>query len=379
MEKYRQMTLEILERLIATDTTSPPGNEAAAAEYLAGVLRPYGFRTELQEVAPGRANLVATLPGRGPHIALCGHLDVVAARPEHWDVPPFSLTERAGRYYGRGTSDMKGAISAMVAAACAFAEGKRGGDCTLSLVFVADEEVDGAGTRRYLADSPLPDLVLLGEPTGMDVCVGHRGTSRYILDFIGKSGHSSAPALACSPIYPVARFLLEAQRHDKEVLAQAPHPVLGPATLAVTMVEAGEQSNSIPGNCRVTLDRRTLPGEDRAAVAGELRALMERADISQPWPEPQFFVEVAAGYQSAESDLQSRCVEVLEAMGIEAAVRGFGACCDQYQFTRAGVACVIVGPGSLEQAHVANEFISREQLFLALEFYTRFLRQSGAR
>ncbi len=141
------------------------------------------------------------------------------------------------------------------------------------------------------------------------------------------------------------------------------------------MCEAGEQTNSIPGRCRLTVDRRTLPGEGRDSLIAEISNLVQRlpADEASRVADPDFFVQVPAGEALAESTLASHCQALLESMGVKARIRDFPACCDQFVFTGKGIDCVLVGPGDLAEAHAANKSIAIDQLLSAREFYCRFL------
>jgi acetylornithine deacetylase/succinyl-diaminopimelate desuccinylase family protein len=361
----------VLRELIEINTVNPPGGEAAAAEYLAALLSPLGFETEIQTIAPGRANLIASLHcGDGPVAALSGHLDVVAADAELWQSDPFTLSLRDGRFYGRGTADMKGGISAMVAAAREAAEHRRELRGVLQLLFVADEEVNTAGTLAFLAAGGRPGWVVIGEPTGLDVCVAHRGVIRYSLRFMGQGGHAGRPEKTRNPLYDASRFVLEVERQNLS-LAEAKHSLLPPPTIAVTLFEGGRQSNSIPGSCTVTVDRRTLPGEDKHQILREMDSLLATAGL-QPG-DARVFVDVPAGSPVPEGRIGDRCAAILIEMGIKSRLRDFDACGDLFAFTRSGVDCVIAGPGSLSQAHGTDEFVDAGELALAREFYRRLI------
>lgn len=371
MFKPNAFQLKILKDLISIDTVNPPGNEMKAAQYLADMLSPMGFEVEIQHISKQRANLVATKRwGNGRILALCGHLDIVAAHASNWKSDPFDMQTRDGLLYGRGTSDMKGGISAMVAAAKKLSEEEN--LCgTLQLVFVADEELYTAGTLAYLEKFEKPRTVIIGEPTGMDVCVAHRGVTRYNISFIGQSGHASAPDKANNPIYDAARFVLAAEKQNL-ILAQKKHELLPSPTLAITILEGGEQGNSIPCICKVVVDRRTIPGEDVAAIKLEAQKIVRDAKITGKMPEFDVFVQISPSQPLHASTLGDRCKDVLLDMGLPSRIRDFGACCDQVAFIDAGVDCVLVGPGNLEQAHTSDEYIKPEQLALATEFYYRF-------
>ena len=367
--------MEILENLIARKTFYPPGNEEEAARYLAGVLEPLGFTTRLQEVRPGRSNLVARFRGgAGPEIGFSGHLDVVAADAGQWTGDPFRLRQKDGRLYGRGVCDMKGAISSMVAAARDFLAGREFFAGTLTLLFVVDEEVNALGSRHFTADGGRPDAVIIGEPTGLNVHVAHRGVMRYHLDITGRSGHAARPGQSLNPIGVAAEVIRRVDARNA-ALATVRHPVLPPPTMAVTMIEAGEQPNVIPGRCRLTVDRRTMPGEGEAALCAELDAI--RGDLPPEFADavgrPEFFVAVRASEQLPDSTLAEECRALLAGMGVPAVIEAFPVGCDQFVFIEAGVDCLLVGPGNIANAHCADEYVDIAELAQARDFYRMFM------
>lgn len=366
---------EVLEKLVAVNTVNPPGNEAAAAEYLGGVLAELGFSVWMQELAPGRGSLIAQWGSEeGPVIALCGHLDVVAADAAHWDTDPFRLEERGSRLYGRGTADMKGAVSAMVAAARDFRQSCAAPFGKVMLLFVADEEVRSGGARLFVEKGGHPDALVIGEPTEMQVCVAHRGAVRYEIAVTGRSGHAAEPQNARNPLTAAGRFTLLMEDLNRELSGKI-HPFLPAPTAAVTMLKGGEQPNSIPGSCRIMVDRRTIPGEGRETIVREVAGLRGRMPPEEAAciGEPEFLGGVGACEPLPGSTLGRDCQAVLSGMGVRAGIRSFPAGCDQHTFIRGGIDCVVVGPGSLSQAHTANEYIETDQLLLAREFYFKFL------
>lgn len=370
------MMHQLLQDLIGFATVNPPGNEQPAAEYLAGVLAPLGFATKVQTLAPGRANLIASyaFAQPGPVLALSGHLDVVQA--QGWRQDPFCLRQEGERYYGRGVCDMKGAVAAMVAAAAEILKHKDQLCGTLQLVFVADEEVGSRGSYAFLETEPRPDFVLIGEPTSMDVCVGHRGVVRYYADIAGTAAHASTPQKGDNALYAAARFLLEVEAQNQRLQSHT-HPLLPPPTIAATQIQGGEQGNTVPAACRLVVDRRILPEENGDTVRAEAAELCRKAGIAPAAVD--IFVETFAGQPPAGSPWARRCQKVLQALGHPARIRDFGAGCDQFIFLRQGVDCLLVGPGHLAQAHTQDEYVELGQLTLAQDFYTRFVLQELGR
>lgn len=367
--------LDILDTLIAIDTVNPPGNEHAAVIYLLEVFKEMPFACEVQNVSPGRSNLLAKLAGKpGPELVLCGHLDTVAADPSQWTGDPFAMRRDGGRVYGRGVSDMKGGISAMVAAAREFIDEKRELSGTLSLLFVADEECGTMGAKRYIACGGRPDAVIIGEPTNMDVCIACRGVTRYHVDVVGKSGHASRPEDAVNPLPVAGKFIqLACARNDS--LKSIRHPILPPPTITPTMIVGGEQPNSIPGHCRVTIDRRTLPHENRASVLEEYEELRRGIPEAGMLGVPDVFIDVPAGQGMPGSTLGARCQAILKDMGLDATICDFPAGSDQFAFSERGIDSVLLGPGNIAQAHTANEYIEISQLSLARRFYLNLVKE----
>ena len=213
----KELVFELLERMIAADTTNPPGNEAQAARYIGERLRQEGFQVNYQRVAEGRENVIASVgDSSAKEIILTGHLDVVPAG-EGWKKPPFEMTRSEGKIWGRGSSDMKGAVAAMMAAAVKAAKKpKLLSEKKITLVFVCDEEVSGDGSRVFVRNyHPAKEtLVIIGEPTKMQVQIAHRGISRFRVDIGGQQAHAATPEKGINPILEMSRFLLAVERFN---------------------------------------------------------------------------------------------------------------------------------------------------------------------
>ena len=269
--------IELLRELIRFDTVNPPGNEKPAAQYLTGLLQTAGFRCEVQDLGGNRANLIAVLGGGdGPELMLTGHLDVVPAVGA-WDSSPFSMAEKDGRLYGRGTSDMKGGIAAMCEAAMGCAARKEPMKGSLKLLFVADEECSNLGTLSYLKTHGGSGYAIIGEPTRLEVAVAHRGVSRDYIDIKGLPGMPPSPQ-GGGCVMKACRAVL-AVNDMNETLRHVTHPVLPPPGIAVTMIEGYEKDNVVPGNVRLLLDFRIHPGMDHEQVGRFLDKGFEQAGI----------------------------------------------------------------------------------------------------
>ena len=198
--------IDITKHLVRMNTINPPGQEDQAIRYLAGLLDGAGFKTEIIATGPDRSCLVASLAGRDA-IALTGHLDTVPLGAEDWSVDPFAGEIRDGKLYGRGTTDMKGGVAALVVAA--INAKAAGSERAISLIFTSGEET-GCEGARYLAESGRlgkASSLLVAEPTSNKVCIGHKGAFWVRLKYTGRTAHGSMPELGDNAVLKAAAAL----------------------------------------------------------------------------------------------------------------------------------------------------------------------------
>ena len=360
----------MLERLVAFDTQNPPGKEIAAAEFLVATLQDFGFTAEVQRLDAHRGNAVARLVnGPGPTLAFNSHIDTVPVG-SGWRSDPFALTERAGRLHGRGACDAKGSIAAMVQAAQMLAAERDTWSGTLLLAFVADEEIDGTGSKALTRDAQARgaaiDAVVIGEPTGNRVHAAHKGCLRPLLRVAGQTAHSSRPDLGVNAIQKAGRLLAMLDAED-QALRQRQHALVGPATLTVTRIAGGIADNVVPDSCEIVLDRRLLPGEDADTVLDELQRLLVVARQDHDITAELVRVRSVAG--AAETAASAEIVRKSLAVVDQAAPMGFTGGCDLVHFRAIGSDGIILGPGSLEQAHKPDEYVTKAELVDAVGLY----------
>src|SRR3954470_6756476 len=269
--------------LIRLDTVNPPGNEGIVADLLGGRLAAAGFELAVHEHAPGRPNLIARLPGTDPERpALCmtGHMDTVPLGGAPWSVEPFGSLDD-GRLHGRGSSDMKSGVAAIVAAAERVAALGRG-EAGLELVFTAAEET-GCEGARWLAGAGVrghAGAVLVAEPTGGVPLLAHKGVLFARAATEGVSAHGSAPHLGRNAIYPLARAVVALSDLAFDV---PPHPLLGAPTLNVGTIHGGSGVNLVPDRAEAQIDVRTVPGLTGEMVLERLRAAAGPEVTIEPW------------------------------------------------------------------------------------------------
>ncbi len=375
-----QTTIEILDRLVAFPTVSSESN-LALIEWAANRLADAGAAVEVMPGAEaGKANLLATI---GPDIAggvvLSGHTDVVPVEGQPWQSDPFRMEERDGRLYGRGTADMKGFVAACLAMAPHLAA------CTLArpvhLAFTYDEETGCLGGRemaRVLATRERsPALAIVGEPTGMGIIEGHKGCHEYLTRFTGLAGHGSQPGQGVNAVEFAVRYvgkLLELRDH------MAAHPVEGSrydppySTLNVGMFHGGAAANVIPDQTAVEWETRPVRAEDLAFVKTSMARYAEEVllpEMRRIAPEADISMEVIGEVDGLEPMDENAARDlVTELTGANATdVVAFGT--EAGLFQSAGLSVVVCGPGSIEQAHKADEFIEISELEACLGMLTR--------
>jgi acetylornithine deacetylase/succinyl-diaminopimelate desuccinylase len=361
----------LLERLVAVDTQNPPGQEVEAAALLASELEAIGFSTEVRPVAEGRTNVVGRIDnGAGPCFAFNSHMDTVPAGGG-WTSDPFRLTERDGKLFGRGACDAKGPIAAMAEAGRLLAAQRNSWRGTLVLMFVADEEIDGGGSRLLARQQPSPDWIVIGEPTNNATFAAHKGCLRPLIRAKGKAAHSGRPELGVNAILAASELTSLFDARDRELRALN-HPLVGHASLSVTRIAGGIADNVVPDNCEMVLDRRLLPGETLDAALDDLHALLTRAKRDHGVEAEIAAIRTKAGpTETAVNDpLVREAVAISRAHGVTfPQPGGLTGGCDLVHFHDAGAVGIVLGPGSLDVAHQPDEYVPEQDLARAALIY----------
>jgi succinyl-diaminopimelate desuccinylase len=352
--------------LIACRTENPPGNEATACAVVERYLQARGLEPEIRELGEGRANLVLRIPGAGgPGLMFSGHLDVVPAHPEEWLSPPFDPTVDGDRLVGRGSTDMKGAVAAMAGAFASLAARDETPRGDLVLALTAGEEVDSVGAKQLVSDGVLDRLawVVIGEPTGMDVGIAHKGALWVAAEASGVAAHGSQPEMGENAVLKLLKWLTPIEDFEQLVSA-APHPLLGAPTCSLNVLHGGQAPNIVPDHARAVIDFRTLPGQAHGGMlidlgmrgAGvELTVLRDAPGIGTPADSP--LVEAACEASAAAS-------------GRQAQTRGLPYVTDGSVYAQAlGAEVVLLGPGDEKLAHQADEWVSLAALESAAAAY----------
>jgi acetylornithine deacetylase/succinyl-diaminopimelate desuccinylase family protein len=365
--------------LIRLPSQNPGDGETQVAAYVAERCRRLGLEVETPETLPGRPNVVAWLRGRQrrPAVALNTHLDTVPIS-DGWTVDPFGGEIRDGRVWGIGAGDAKGQIVAMLGAIEALV--RAGTPIQGDLVFtaVADEELGSLGARAVVKGLSV-DYAVIGEPTRLRVGIAHRGSLRPRILVRGRSAHSSTPRLGVNAIFKMRKVLAALEAYCEGLDARA-HPLIGPPSGAVTLITGGHKESAVPDRCEIVLDRRMVPGERQDQVVADIEALLDRLRAEDP--ELQVAIEgyLPTSGPPSETPRDARLVglaveAVGEVTGAPGVVYGAGFGCDMTHFRGLGAEAVILGPGDIDRAHKADEYIEVAELETGRQVYAALLRR----
>ncbi len=372
--------IEILRKLIASDTTNPPGNEKNLARVIQELLRDHGIPSRIDDLGDNRANLIAEIAGgaAGPVLALNGHLDTVPVRGD-WSVDPFAGMVVEGCLVGAGAVDMKGAIASMIAAVietAALAPARLKGK--LILACVADEERGGRGTLDFLRRYPAPRYVVVGEPSNLNLVTSNRGVIRLRISTHGVAGHCSKPAAGINAIYHMAEVVGRLKAYADRLSAGDGDYHEKPS-LSVTTIRGGTSENVIPDACEITVDRRMLHSESMDAVEAQIVDILEQAGgadatLRYSW---RRFEQMPPWKLNPDSMLLRHCRSAYEKCFRRPPVpKDLGGTSEAGLFAAAGSEVVIFGPGDIAQAHSRDERLEIEQLAKAAEFYRLLIAET---
>ena len=360
------LTLEIFEALMAQDTINPPGNEKRGALCLKEIFDREGIPCEVQDLGNNRANFIASF-GKGDKILeYSGHLDVVPC-VGNWQHTAIGTTEEGELIYGRGACDMKGGVAAMCSAAISMFRDKTPLNGQIRLTFVADEEDANLGMHAFLDSHKAATYTILGEPTDLHVAIAHRGVGRYYIDLLGHACHAALRSTEETAVAKAARAVMAIEDLNKQ-LESMTHDVLPSPSIVVTMVQGYEKDNVVPGKVRLLVDFRVLPGMTEPQTRKLVQDALDAHGIVGFELTKHFFMP--GGEVAQAHPFVSACVEQAEKLNErKEAPQAFGASCEQCFLVEAGSATVIIGPGSLDQAHTVDEFVEKAQLLRAAKLY----------
>ena len=372
-------TTEILNTLIGFNTISNKSNMDCIT-WISEYLKDLGATVKFSSEVEGKANLFATIgPDVDGGIVLSGHTDVVPVEGQAWSRDPFDMWEEDGRLYGRGTCDMKGFIAACLAKAPTVAAAKL--TKPVHYAFSYDEEVGCLGARvmidQMVADGLRPSVCIVGEPTSMRIIEGHKGCCEYTTEFSGVEGHSSQPALCVNALEYASRFIAKLMEVRTELVGMAPKDsAFEPpySTSSICALHSGVAHNVIPNHAAVEWEMRVVQQSDHAYLRKTMQDFVDDVllpEMQAGSPEASIIETFCSEVDGLEPDPNSEAVRIVKELtgGNSTGVVAFGT--EGGMFQRAGVSTVICGPGSIEQAHKPDEYVSLEQLRQCLAMLDR--------
>jgi acetylornithine deacetylase len=370
--------IELLRDLVRIPSVNPtlapgePGGEAAIATFIREWLEARGVKAVLEEAAPGRPNVAATIgSGRGPTLVLCGHIDTVAT--SGMAIPPFDPRMEDGRVYGRGSYDMKCGVAALLAAGAALQEFGVGG--TVLLALVADEEYTSIGAEQFAARHRA-DGCILAEPTEGDLVVAHKGFAWATLKTEGRAAHGSRWDLGRSAIGRMGRIVAALEEFDRGTLRGRVHPLMGPASMHCAMIQGGAGLTTYAPECELKVERRMIAGETPEGVLEELHRVVkeagEEAEVTLDFSQPSLTCDPDAAV------VQSVREAAASVGGTRPQETGVGYWTDAAIFASAGIPSVIYGPSGAG-AHEAVEWADAASVVRCAEVFFNAAQRFGTR
>jgi acetylornithine deacetylase/succinyl-diaminopimelate desuccinylase family protein len=378
MTKRSEEVLATLGDLVSINSINPAYEngvpEEGVATYFESFFRERGIETFRQHVMPGRANVVARLSGRNPgrRIVMEAHMDTASITG--MTIPPFEPTVKNGLLYGRGSCDTKAGLAAMMHAISELKENSVTPPCEVWLAAAVDEEYMFRGVVA-LCEGLQADAAIVAEPTELRAIIASKGVLRWKVRTRGKAAHSSKPHLGVNAISQMAKIITALDR-EAEALGKKTHPLLGPGTLNVGVIHGGVQVNFVPDVCEIEIDRRLLPGETPEIVLkhheGILNELRSHDPSMQIETDPPMLADPALETE-ASAQVCRVASEVLANLGLNGELAGVPYGSDASKLSRHGVPSIIFGPGSIDRAHAAVEYVECDQVVSAVSFYREFL------
>jgi acetylornithine deacetylase/succinyl-diaminopimelate desuccinylase-like protein len=360
--------IELLQALVRIPSVNPSGNpgtdfvgEARCADFVGQFLGSCGARVELQEVKPGRPNVVGTFPtdrtGK-PRLVLAPHTDTVSVAG--MTIEPFGGEWRDGRIYGRGATDTKGSMAAMLWALHDLRDRIPTLTHEIQFVGLMGEEAGQEGARHFV-QSLRADFALIGEPTDLQIVHTHKGAIWLTLTTRGRAVHASTPQLGDNAIYKMADAIRCIRDEIAPMLDNVREPVLGSPTISVGVCSGGSKTNIVPDLCTAEADIRTVPGDDGLleSISSKLRRACPDLVVDS-WEAKPLYTDPGHPLIRVLEKIGSRCV-------------GAPWFCDAAVFADAGIPAVAAGPGNIAQAHTKDEWISIDDLQRGVDFYRSFL------
>lgn len=372
----KQEKIKILQDVIQLET--PNGNEEIVALYYKNLLEAHGIESELIQYADGRVNLVAELKGQedGKILAVSGHMDVVdAGNPDLWTYPPYGAEIHDGVMYGRGTTDMKAGLTALIIAMIELKESGQDFSGTVRLLACVGEEIGMLGSKQLTDLGYTEDIdgMIIAEPSTPYYNTKHKGSIQYQVIAHGRAAHSSTPEKGVNTIQLINDFINKTNVKIDEAAATAENDMLGKMLNVFTMIEGGNQINSVPEYTVLSGNARTIPEVGNDVLVGIFNDVIEDINANG---QGMLELNLLQNNQYADGDNDSVLVDLIKVEDPQAENRGLSGATDGSNFTNVDnkFDFVIYGPGRIDNAHTIDESIEVDQYLAFIDKYVNIYK-----
>ncbi len=368
--------LQILADLIAIKSVNE--NEIEVANYLKDLFAEYGIESKIVPVTKTRVNLVAEIGSGSPVIGISGHMDVVSAGDEsEWTSDPFVMTERNGNLYGRGTNDMKAGLVNLALTMIELKANNELKNGTVRFMATTGEEVGGAGSKKLYEEGYMDDVDYLwvAEPSPETIIYSHKGSLNFRITSLGEAAHSSMPHHGYNAINPIMKYLLELD----EKLNNDPrsNEVLGKLVMSTTILNAGNQVNSVPEKAVAEINVRTIAEFDNDEVIALFKETAEKYNQEGSKIEVKVTMSLPSVFTTGKSDM----VELTKELGkkhlnLDIKVEGSPGVTDASNLLRgkdASFPFMMYGPGETKMAHKTDEYVRKDYYLAFFDIYRELI------
>lgn len=368
--------IKILSDIIAIKSVNE--NEIEVANYLKDLFSEYGIESKIVPVTDTRVNLVAEIGSGSPVIGISGHMDVVSPGDEsEWTSDPFTLTERDGKLYGRGTNDMKAGLLNLALVMIELKENNELKNGTVRFMATTGEEVGGAGSKKLYEEGYMDDVDYLwvAEPSHDTIIYSHKGSLNLRVTSIGEAAHSSMPDQGYNAINPLMKFLLEVDEHLNN--DQRQNEVLGKLVMSTTILNAGNQVNSVPEKAVAEINVRTIPEFDNDEVIDYFKTTAAKYNEEGSTIQVEVTMSLPSVFTTGKSNMIALAKELgKKHVGLEIAVKGSPGVTDASNLLRdkdENFPFMMFGPGETKMAHKTDEYVYKKYYFAFFEIYKELI------
>jgi acetylornithine deacetylase/succinyl-diaminopimelate desuccinylase family protein len=350
--------------------------ESRVTAYLEERLRTIGADPKRQEVLPGRDNLITVYepPGTPSRtIVFECHQDTVPV--DAMIVDPFGAKIEGGKLFGRGSCDVKGGATVMLAAFTRLFKERPAGSARVLLCYTADEEHTFLGVQELVKQGLKADSAIVAEPTLLNIVRAHKGVVRWVVETPGRACHSSRPENGVNAIYRMGRLLAGIEAYAEDLHARTPDPLLGPRTISVGRILGGVSANTVPDVCRIDVDRRLVPGESATDAGHDLESFLKAfPGVDFPFAMKESHAPCGPLSPELSGPLVKEFGAAIDSVvgKHEVQVVPFGT--DASTIAKGGIPAIVFGPGDIAQAHTKDEWIELSQLEPAAEILFRYAK-----